>query len=143
MMITSGLGIRGGSVLSTWREKPVTEPPCGQQDRSYTFSSEGSGQSTGFDSSDVPPSGRSPKASSLSWQYQEKQGKIESWAGIDSIGVHPGARVNCLNLLPHGIMATHKAIFSMMKSTTCCPKGFTPPMNWTAFFPFWILPASR
>ena len=34
---------------------------------------------------------------------------MESWAGIYSIGAHPDARVNRLNLLPHGVTATHNS----------------------------------
>jgi len=33
---------------------------------------------------------------------------MESGVRIHNIGAHPVARVNCLNLLPHGVMTTHR-----------------------------------
>jgi hypothetical protein len=42
---------------------------------------------------------------------------MESWAGIYSIGVHPGAGLNCLNLRPHGIMATHRQALKKLPKT--------------------------
>jgi hypothetical protein len=35
--------------------------------------------------------------------------KNEIMVRIYRIGVHPDVRVNCLNLPPHGVLATHKA----------------------------------
>jgi len=32
---------------------------------------------------------------------------MESWARIYSIGIHPGARRNCMILFPDGVLATH------------------------------------
>jgi len=59
---------------------------------------------------------------------------MESWAGIDSIGVHPGARLNCLNLLPHGIMA-----IQCVQRRLACSVGESPigarvkgPVAWVA-----------
>jgi len=31
---------------------------------------------------------------------------MESWARIYSIGIHPGARRNCMILFPDGVLAT-------------------------------------
>jgi hypothetical protein len=38
---------------------------------------------------------------------EEANEKWNHGPGFMGTGVHPGARLNCLNLLPHGIMATH------------------------------------
>ena len=39
---------------------------------------------------------------------------MESWARIYSIGVRSSARINCLNLLPHGVLATHNYLIPIL-----------------------------
>ena len=41
---------------------------------------------------------------------------MESWDRIYSIGVRSDARTNCLNLLPHGVLTTHRGVGASLGS---------------------------
>jgi hypothetical protein len=42
---------------------------------------------------------------------------VESWDGLYSIGTCSGDRINCLNLLRHGVLTTHNRVKQQVPST--------------------------